>query len=225
MRIKKLAVALAICVAFGAVAATAAQATLAWTVGEAEEVLSSETIDAFVNPLETWDFETKIAGSTVDIVAEGLSCSGAGECTVFGAGKSKLKLTFTKVSVTKPEGCAVEGGTFTTKALKGQVFMSTSPLSVYDKLEPAEGPVFFSVGLTGCALAGKYAFQGSLVGETTNPTGSVTPDWMLKFDPQVQSTIDPEGGLKVGTQSVSTKGAMHNELIGANKGAKWGVME
>jgi hypothetical protein len=223
-----LALGLVVCLAVAAALASGAQAALQWTVGEPSKALSSETINAFTNPGDIpWEFSTEIGGAIVDLTDEGVSCSG--KCTVSGEGKSKLKLTFTKVTLASAIGkCEVKGGTFTTSALKGQVFMdSLFPTSVFDKVEPSEGSVFFVFELTGkpCALSGKYEVKGSLVGEATNPTGGLTPDWMMRFRPEVQELVAPEGGLKLGSSQVKAQGYTHNELIGANKGAKWGIME
>lgn len=228
MRFKKLVPALVACLALSAVAATGAQAALQWTVNEPAEVLSSETIDAYANPGDIpWEFSSKVGLATVDLVDEGVSC--VGECSISGAGKSKVKLKFSKVTVSVPH-CAVAGGTFTTKALKGQVFMdSLFPTSTFDLVEPAEGTTFVEVQLENeggtCALGTSLTFTGSLVGEATNPTGGLTSDWMMRFRPDVQELVDPEGGLKLGTQKVKAQGYTHDELIGEHKGAKFGIME
>lgn len=228
MRIQKLAAALVVCVAFAGIAATAAQATLAWTVKEEGKVLSSETINSFSSPGDIpWEFAFSLLGTPVTIFDEGVTC--AGECTVSGAGKTKLKLTFAKATVSGVSGCVIPGESFTTKALKGQVFMPTSgpPTSVFTKVEPEEGTVFFEVRIEGalCPIAGIYVFKGSLLGEGTVGTGFLVTDWMMRFKPNVQEFYEPEGGLKVGKAAVTTNGYTHDELIGANKGAKFGIME
>jgi hypothetical protein len=203
MNFKKLGVALLVVFALSAVSAdsvlaTAVESTGSWSEGgtplkEPVGVLC----DLPVNP-PSGTLVTTVEATAVELKWTGLTCPESQLYNESSKAKAKATLKFSGVTVVKPAGCAVSGGSITTAALAGQVFMEGSKALL--RYAPASGSTFATFKIGECAIAGSYTVKGSEFGEMANPTGVVESSQVLKFSGAINSAAG--GSLTAGGNPV-----------------------
>lgn len=252
MRLRKIALALFACLAFGAFASNAAQAA-DWTIGTIENQFTGgtiipsgthERITCRKHGTSSLVFTSSVLGSPVQLTAEGVDCLERAGFS-FGAtidntttkNHSEGVLTFTGVKVVKPANCSVAGGELTTNQLTGEVIMDPNVGSnvVYDKFFPEFGSKFVTIEFLGalCPLAeSSAAVEGTVCGESVHTNASGTGYELNNTGTltKVQTLLFGEaqqitGGcfLRFGVIAAQLSGAIDYELSGANAGKPFGA--
>jgi hypothetical protein len=210
MRFRKIALALAACLALTAVAVNAAQAAT-WKVAGAG-FTGNKAIT--VSSPGGFTLTSKILGAEIVMKATGVECTTAGTCNIVGGtSEATGALKFTGVTFTTPSTCSVTGGSITTAAMKANVIMDPSGgEATFLEFVPASGATFFELPISGaaCPLAGNTVkFKGSFVGRSKN-TGVEVAEQPLVFSATEQATGG--GMITIGTETATLSGTMINKL-------------
>lgn len=138
-------------------------------------------------PLQTKSASAKqvltgtLAGIAVELEATGVEVNTTLNNTVQNnAGppmsfSGETALTYTGVTVKKPEPCKVPGGKVSTKQLKFNSTIGTTKKTTGVKFEPATGTTFAEITLEGCGATppnGTYPVKGTVTGYSPSP-GSI----------------------------------------------------
>jgi hypothetical protein len=199
MRFRKITLALFVCMALGAFAASIAQAAAGdgWTIGTTNNQTTAgtalatgthERVSCKIHGTSTYVLTSTLLGAPIELTGAGIDCleragssSAATIDNTTSKGHSEGVLTLTSVQVVKPAHCEVGGPTheITTTALTDEVIMDPTAGStvVFDRFfpeTPANGIMHFSFEGPECALTESIAtVKGSFCGESvhTNATG------------------------------------------------------
>ena len=252
MRFRKIALALFGCVALGAFAANAAQASgEGWIIeGSAIPSGTHERIKCSKHGTSSLVFTTTLLGSPVELTTEGIDClekagstSGATIDNTTSKGHGEGVLTFTGVKVVKPTNCEVPGGELTTKQLTAEVIMDPTAGStvMFTRLFPetaATGVITVEFAGVKCPLAEDSAtVKGAACGEAVhtnaggtgyeaNLTDGIKPVTILLLGSAQQTTGNSTAkpcALTFGTVAAQLTGAVDFELAGTNAGKSYGA--
>jgi hypothetical protein len=174
--IQNFGLALVAVLAFGAVAAGAAQADSAphWTTGGKGEPLPAGATRNFVATSTTKAFlRAPNLGLTLENPVG--KCSATGKIEGSGAGlpgkNKEVTLTCHEVTVVEGAKCSVHSpgqpnGTVVTNELKStNVWLNKEGGAAGDLLTPGTGTEFVSIIIEGCALAETYPVTGEIIGQ------------------------------------------------------------
>jgi hypothetical protein len=197
--------------AFGAVAANAASAR-SWNVNGS--ALSGSTgVTCSGGP---FTLGTEIGGLAIQLHATGVECFSS-VITSPGGGSETLK--FTGVKVEKPSTkCTVPGGDITTNPIRITFLEVPGRTHLYLEVLPASGSEYFTLAISGCAIAGEYPFEGSIAGE-----GEVWGTELVEQPLNFSSAIDSVTGhhLTFGGEAASLTGTAKLKLT---SGLKFGAL-
>jgi hypothetical protein len=233
MRFKKIALALFACLALGAFAANAAQATEGdgWTIGTTENQTTAgtlipngthERVSCKKHGTSSLVFTSTLLGSALEVTIEGVDClerAGSTNASTIDnttkKGHSEGVLTFTGVKVVKPANCELME--ITTNPLTDEVIMDPSNKTtgpVYDKFFPevaANG--WFTFEFTGplCSLEEDTGtLKGTACGESAHTNGFATG-----FEANKTGTLTKVQTLAFGNSSQQTTGGCALTFNGA----------
>jgi hypothetical protein len=197
MRFKTIALALAVCLGIGAIAANFGQAAEGegWTIGTTENQTtagtlipngSHERVSCKKHGTSSLVFTSTLLGTSVKLTAEGVDClekAGSSNAATIdnttSKGHGEGVLTFTGVKVVEPTNCSVAGGELTTAALTDQVIMApTGGGVVWDHFFPENAATsFITIEFSGalCAIAeDSGTVKGGACGESAHTNGGGT---------------------------------------------------
>lgn len=187
--------------------------TTKFTNGQSESV----TTKAKTN----FTLESKVAGTAVKLTATGVECV---ECSIdqIGTGESGQahgsgKFKFTGVSISEPAGCTVPS-TITTNTITRTTLIIKSTPTTYTTLHTHEESPFFTLSVSGCALAGSYPVKGTLAG-MTNATGVLAAEQPVAFSAANQKAIG--ASLTIGKEAATLTGEALVRLSGVNVGKEY----
>jgi hypothetical protein len=242
MSLKKMMLALAAVLAFGAVTTSNAFALEAVTSPGAWYVGGTKLADGTANGAELacsiGEHEGKkfVLTSTVGTNNTPLKLTATGvECTtgtkifneVIGEkteAHAEGRIRFTGVTVSEPAGCSVEGGAVETEELTAEVQMEKAGGAgkTYIKFAPKAGTTFATVPIIGCAIALEYPVKGTLFGESVNATGVEATEQKVTFSEAIQKTAG--GSLTFGGKAAQLTGQGIFKLKGKET-TKWKAQE
>jgi hypothetical protein len=154
-----------------------------------------------------------LLGQEVLLTAHHVTCT---NCTFFIVGLAadwEGVLDFSNFTVDKPAGCKVKEP-ISTKALKGELVDHSGSERMYEKVLPAEGEVFATITVEGCAVAGSYNVKGVVYGEGEK-WGTSLAAQPLKFTPAINTTLG--GSLTLGTSVATLSAEGVNTLTSGKK--------
>jgi hypothetical protein len=218
---KILGMAIVASLAIAAFAAASASASH-WKVEGAklaEGTANGKGVSAALKAGTTATLKGKLLGQEFVLTATTLSSS---EGRIYQEGtesKDEGFLEFSGLTVDKPAGCGIESP-IKTKALKSLLVDHSTSTHAYDKFFPAEGEVFATIKVTGCAVAGSYNVKGTTFGEG-NVWGEEFVEQSLNFSPAINTTLG--GALTLGTSAAELTLEGVNTLNGAEAGKKFGA--
>jgi hypothetical protein len=183
--------------AITAFASASASAAGTWKVeGTAltEGTANGVGVNAALETGSTATLKGKLLGQEFVLTSTVLSSSG-GLIYQEGGAKDEGVLEFSGLTVDKPSPtCAVESP-IKTKQLKSEL-VDNGSANAYDKFFPAEGEVFATLKISGCAVAGSYNVKGTVYGKG-NTWSTEVASQPLTFTPAINTELG--GALTLGT--------------------------
>jgi hypothetical protein len=198
---KVVGLAMAIALVTSAFAAASASATT-WSVSGsplAEGKANGKTVNASLKAGTTATLKGKLLGQEFVLHATTLSSENGLIYQEGSAAKDSGVLVFSGLSVEKPSPACEVASPIKTKPLASELTMDVGGSeTAYDKFVPAEGLVFATITVKGCAVAGSYNVKGEVFGEGNEYGVEETPQ-PLNFSPAINASQG--GSLTLGSNA------------------------
>jgi len=213
-RIPVLGVAILVVLAFGAIAASAAQASQEWNIGGSSSMTAlGLTEEATAGTGSGLTITGQLNGTKINV-----TCAESSSGKVFRGGTGETTLNLSSCTVAEPEPGKCNVNPFT---LKTKTEMVTIEGVNYEKFVPLTGTKLGDLYISGCAEAEDFPLKGSFAGKA-EAGGKLLLEQPVEISKAAAEAVGAKLTFGTTGTAAATAGTLKQSLNGAYKGTLWG---